>query len=240
MVSQHEYDREFSRWLRSTAKLLIYDRFPAIFDAMGDHMNSFAALLGDIADAQSGYFTRAQASDQGVDDMRLQRAVANGSIERVNHGVYRITGAGHDPHQTLRAAWLRLSPDDSPRERTRRPRLWVSHRSAARLLDLGVVSADVPEFISDRRVQTRADVIVRVRSGGLKRSDWMVHDGFAVTTPARTIADLAAGRMDGGHLGRIASDALERGMVTIGDLELAVGGRVDIASIVAQAARKMV
>jgi hypothetical protein len=206
---------------------------------MGRHENSFAALLGDIADAQRGYFTRAQAAEQGVDDMRLQRAVTNGSIERLDFGVYRITGAGQDPHQALRAAWYRLSPVESPRERTHRPHLWVSHRSAARLLDLGVVAADVPEFISDRRVQTRADVIVRVRSGGLMRSDWMVHDGFAVTTPARTVADLAADRMDGGHLGRIASDALQRGMATREDLELAVAGRVDIDSIVAQAAGKM-
>jgi len=206
---------------------------------MSRHEKSFAVLVGDIADAQRGYFTRAQAAEEGVDDMRLQRAVANGSVERLAHGVYRITGTGHDPHQALRVAWLRLSPDDPPRERTHRPHMWVSHRSAARLLDLGVVAADVPEFISDRRIQTRADVIVRVRSGGLKRSDWMVHDGFAVTTPAHTVADLAADQMDGGHLGRIASDAIERGMATMEDLELAVAGRINIASIVAQAAGKM-
>jgi len=170
--------------------------------------------------------------------MRLQRAVKNGSIERLDHGVYRITGAGQDPHQTLRVAWLRLTPDESPRERTRQPHLWVSHRSAARLLDLGVVAADVPEFISDRRIQTGADVIVRVRSGGLERSDWIVRDGFAVTTPAPTVADLAADRMDGRHLGSIASDALARGMTTHQELELAVGGRIDITSIIEQATGK--
>ncbi|MCL1599645.1 MAG: type IV toxin-antitoxin system AbiEi family antitoxin domain-containing protein, partial [Actinomycetia bacterium] len=195
-------------------------------------------LLSDIADAQKGYFTRAQAIREGVDDMRLQRAVNNGSIERLDHGVYRITGAGQDPHQALRVAWLRLAPGETPRQRTRRPHLWVSHRSAARLLDLGVVAADVPEFISDRRIQTGADVIVRVRSGGLERSDWMIHDGFVVTTPARTVADLAADRMDGGHLGRIASDALERGMTSRHELELAVAGKVDIASIIEQATGK--
>jgi len=205
---------------------------------MSPRQNPLVVSLGDIADAQNGYFTRAQAAREGVDDMRLQRAVNNGSIERLAHGVYRITGAGQDPHQALRVAWLRLSPDESPRERTRRPHLWVSHRSAARLLGLGVVAADVPEFISDRRIQTGADVIVRVRSGGLARSDWMIYDGFPVTTPARTVADLAAARMDGGHLGRIASDALERGMTTRQELEFAVGGKVDIASIIEQATGK--
>jgi len=205
---------------------------------MSPRQSPLVVSLADIADAQKGNFTRAQAAREGVDDMRLQRAVKSGSIERLAHGVYRITGAGQDPHQTLRVAWLRLTPDESPRERTRQPHLWVSHRSAARLLDLGVVAADVPEFISDRRIQTGADVVVRVRSGGLARSDWTVSDGFAVTTPARTVADLAADRMDGGHLGSIASDALARGMTTHEELEFAVGGRVDIAAIIEQATGK--
>ncbi len=205
---------------------------------MSPRQNALAVLVGDIADAQRGYFTRAQAVTGGVDDMRLQRAVHNGLIKRLDHGVYRITGAGQDPHQAIRVAWLRLSPDELPRKRTQRPHLWVSHRSAARLLALGVVAADVPEFITDRRIQTKADVVLRIRSGGLKRSEWMIFDGFAVTTPARTVADLAADRMDGGHLGRIASDAIERGMTSREELELAVAGKVDITSIIEQAAGK--
>lgn len=239
MVRQYERSESPFGRIVNAAKLVVYDSYTAIVNDMSRRDKPPAAILGDIADAQRGYFTRAQAAMEGVDDMRLQRVVANGSVERLDHGVYRITGAGQDPHQALRVAWLRLSPDATPRERTLRPHLWVSHRSAARLLGLGVVAADVPEFISDTRVQTRADVIVRVRSGGLKRSDWMVNDGFAVTTPARTVADLAADRMDGGQLGRIASDALERGVATIEDLDRAVAGRVEIASIVAQAAGKM-
>ena len=206
---------------------------------MSHDENPIAVLFGDIADAQRGYFTRAQAAKEGVDDMWLQRAVRNRSIIRLDHGVYRITGAGYDLHQALRTAWFRLSPEESPRQRTQQPHLWVSHRSAARLLDLGVVAADIPEFISARRIQTSADIVVRIRSGGVERSDWMVHDGFAVTTPARTIADLATDRMDGGHLGRIASDALNRGMTTHKELEQAVVGKVDITSILEQAAGKV-
>jgi hypothetical protein len=239
MICLYEHHQVRSRLLEHTVKLSDCDSFAASVNVMSQAENPVAVLFGDIADAQRGYFTRAQAAKEGVDDMRLQRAVHNGSIERLDHGVYRITGAGHDPHQVLRTAWLRLSTDKSSRQRTQRPHLWVSHRSAARLLDLGVVAADVPEFISDRRIQTRADVTIRIRSGGVERSDWMVHDGFAVTTPTRTIADLAVDRMDGGHLGRVASDALERGMTTHQELERVVAGRVDIASIIEQAARKV-
>ena len=198
------------------------------------------ARVSDLADAQRGYFTRAQAAGIGVDDMSLQRAVRSGVVERVDRGVYRIVGAGHDLHQQLRVAWLRLAPNLSPRDRTLRPHVWVSQRSAARLLDIGVLSADLPEFIADRRIQTRADVRVRFRSGGFDRSDWMVSDGFAVTTPARIVADLAADRVDGGHLGRIASDALVRGLTTRDELESALAGTVDVASILEQASTKAV
>jgi hypothetical protein len=239
MICLYEHHQVRSCLLVGAAKLSDYDRYAASLSVMSDHENPAVVLFGEIADAQKGYFTRAQATKEGVDDMWLQRAVRNGSIVRLDHGVYRITGAGHDPHQTLRTAWFRLSPDESPRQRTQRPYLWVSHRSAARLLDLGVVAADVPEFISDRRVQTRADVTIRVRTGGVERSDWMVSDGFAVTTPARTIADLATDRMDGGHLGRIASDALDRGMTTHKELEHAVARKVDITSMIEQAAGKV-
>ncbi len=84
-----------------------------------------------MAESQQGYFTRAQAVRAGVGDMALQRALKSGVIERFNHGVYRIAGAGYDPHQQLRVVWLRLTRELSTRERTLKPHLWVSHRSAA-------------------------------------------------------------------------------------------------------------
>jgi hypothetical protein len=41
----------------------------------------------EIAAAQSGYFTRAQAAASEVEDFHLQRAVAYQQIHRVGHGV---------------------------------------------------------------------------------------------------------------------------------------------------------
>ena len=147
----------------------------------GTGRSALASRMRDLADAQAGYFTRAQARRQGVDDMALQRAARSGAVERLDRGVYRVSGAGQDLHQWLRVCWLRLTPDLTPRERTLHPHLWVSHRSAAALLDLGVVATDAPEFISTGRLQTRAEVRIRVRPGGLSRNEWMVHDGFALT-----------------------------------------------------------
>jgi hypothetical protein len=82
-------------------------------------------------------------------------------------------------------------------------------------------------------------VRIRVRTGGLDRDSWTVHDGFAVTTPTRTIADLADDHMDGGHLGRIASDALARGLVFESEVAAALGDRTaDVDAILELATGK--
>lgn len=70
------------------------------------------------------------------------------------------------------------------------------------------------EFISTTRRQLRTDKAkVRVRSAGLDRNEWLVRDGFAVTSPVRTLVDLEAVGTDGGHLGNYVSDALRSGTI---------------------------
>jgi len=192
------------------------------------HLN-VVSRLGTIPEAQHGYFTRAQAAEAGVEDFELARAVSYQQILRLGHGVYRVAGAGTDLHQDLRVAWFRLAPTLAPRQRTHHPTLWVSHQSATRVLDLGVFLPDVPEFISTRRLQPRVDAHIRVRRDGLDLHEWIVRDGFAVTSPARTLADLAQAGHDGGHLGRFAADAIAAGQTTSAELQAALGNRHDLA-----------
>ena len=75
-------------------------------------------ILAETADAQHGYFTRAQAITEGLADVQLLRATEYGLIRRLDHGVYRVVGAGADEHADLRIAWLRLDPAERPRRRT--------------------------------------------------------------------------------------------------------------------------
>lgn len=180
--------------------------------------------LGSVPEGQYGYFTRAQAAAHQIRDFELSRSVAYRHIIRLRHGVYRVAGAGTDPHQELRTAWLRLQPSIPPRQRTHRPTLWVSHRSAAAVLGLGVFLSDNPEFLSTRRLQARFEARVRVRQKGLTPFEWTVQNGFAVTTPARTLADLVQAGHDGGHLGRFAADAIATGTDPT-DLATALGSR---------------
>jgi hypothetical protein len=188
-----------------------------------------------LSEAQFGYFTRAQAHLSGIEDYELTRATDYGQILRVGHGVYRVVGAPADPLENLRVAWLRLDPESSPRQRTRFPEIWVSYRSAARVLDLGVYLAGEPEFTSTHKLQPRFPARIRVRSGGLGRDEWVVRRGFAVTSVARTLTDLAKEHGDRGHLGQFAADALRTGAATAEELDEALGGYTDLDVLLAMA-----
>ena len=179
--------------------------------------------LGDLPAAQRGYFTRAQASAAGIDDFELTRSVDRGLVERLDHGVYRVSGAGADNHAVLRVAWFRLAPELGPRDRIRNPTLWVSHRSAAAVHGFGVYLADTPTFISQDRLQSRAEVKIYRRSAGLEHNEYTSVDGFAVTTIERTAADLARLKSDGGHVGRFIDEAVRAQAVTVDRVAQAMG-----------------
>ncbi len=189
--------------------------------------NNIVERLDGIPAAQGGYLTRAQASDCGVEDLELHRAARKGFINRVAHGVYRVAGAPSDRLQELRIAWLRLQPAATPRERVVRPRIWVSHESAANVHGYGVFLSDVPTFISSQRLQSSKKVKIYRRSKGLSRSEWTIIDGFAVTGVDRTAADLFAKGVDGGHLGRFMNDAIAAGSSDPERMRLAMGATVD-------------
>ncbi|MFT5531223.1 MAG: hypothetical protein ACI91O_001243 [Candidatus Poriferisodalaceae bacterium] len=139
---------------------------------------------------QHGYFTRAQAHDVGVSDVELSSATDYGQIRRLDHGVYRVAGAGHDEHADLRIAWLRLDPKRRARERTSNPTIWVSHQTAAVLLGLGAFISPRHQFISTVRKQLRSDALhISVRPEGLTPNQWVIRDGMATTSPLQTLID---------------------------------------------------
>jgi predicted transcriptional regulator of viral defense system len=165
--------------------------------------------IAALAEGQWGLFTTAQANAAGITTQALSRHTSRQLLERLAHGVYRIAGAPPAQEDEIRAAWLNLDARHLARTRLHdqpHPAV-VSHRSAARLYDLGDLDADRHEFTSPVRKQTRR-TDVRIHRGTLERGEWTVVDGLPVTTIVRTIADLAAEYTDGGHLASVARDAL--------------------------------
>ncbi|HYO20466.1 MAG TPA: type IV toxin-antitoxin system AbiEi family antitoxin domain-containing protein [Dermatophilaceae bacterium] len=174
-------------------------------------VRSFVATDGllDLAAEQWGMFTTSQARQEGLSAQVLARLADNGYLERIRHGVYRIAGTPHGPAERLQAAWLALRPDLAAHARLVQDSVEavVSHRSAAQLHQLGDLDADRLEFTASRRRQAR-DSDVRFHLAVVPRQDWTLVDGLPVTTPLRTITDLAQVRLDGGHLAGIVRDAV--------------------------------
>lgn len=192
-----------------------------------------ASRLASVAEDQWGLVTRRQAEAAGISRATLARATASGGVlERVAHGVYRIPGAPVPEHMELRAAWLQLAPDIAAWERVgasggRRGRAGsgdgavVSHRSAATLLGLGHLPADVHEFtVTGRRQTRRPDVRLHVRR--LEDDELVVVAGLPATRPARIAADLLAEREDPESVGQIVTDALRAGRETRDAFEVAL------------------
>ncbi|WP_065493830.1 type IV toxin-antitoxin system AbiEi family antitoxin domain-containing protein [Rhodococcus opacus] len=179
--------------------------------------DSRAAQVVALAAEQGGVVTSRQArAVTSVSVQQLKRMVDSGVLERLHHGLYRLARMPDDPHLDKRVAWLSLDPDAVVWERLDQPVPTgvLSHRTAAALHGLGDLDADVVELTAIRRIRLSLPAVI-VHRGVLSREDWQLVDGLPVTTPARTIADLAAAGTDAGHLASVVRDALTRGLVTV-------------------------
>ena len=170
------------------------------------------ATLTELAAAQWGLVTTAQAQEVGVSRMTLARLVDAGILERVAHGVYATPAVLGDELLGLRTAWVALQPSRAVTDRLADPigAGVVSHASAAQLHGLGALLADEHELTLPTRYQsTRPGV--RVHRATLAPADVTVAAGLPVTTAARTVADLLAAGHDVEHVGQVAADAVRQG-----------------------------
>jgi len=159
--------------------------------------------LTELAATQSGYFTAAQARALGYSYSQQSFHTGRGNWIRVERNLYRL------PH------WPIGLHDDLVRAALwSRDRAVVSHESAARVHGLGEVDplrthVTVPPGFRGRR----PDVILH--HAPLDASEIERHTGFRLTTPLRTLVDLAGSSTDLDQLGRAVHGAVERHVVTL-------------------------
>ena len=149
-------------------------------------------MLAEITAYQWGMVTSAQAGAQGVTRLNLSRLAADGLLDRVMHGVYKMTSAPSDSLDPLRAAWLSTHPERLAYERraTDPNAVVIAGASAAHIHGIGDLWDERFDFISPVRRQTQRSEI-RYRRRVLDTRDVSTVDGLPVLSVTATIADLA-------------------------------------------------
>jgi very-short-patch-repair endonuclease len=139
------------------------------------------ALIDRVAASQHGVVTRAQVIEAGLSPRAVDRRVASGRLHVVHRGVYRV-GPLVTRYTSAMAALLTCAPDGV-----------LSHRTAGalwRILDDATPPAAV-HITLPNRIRRRVPGITAHRSRRLNECDITQLETLRITTPARTLLDLA-------------------------------------------------
>lgn len=162
--------------------------------------------LSSVAADQDGYFTAAQALDAGLDTASITTHVAAGTFARIETDLLRLAGwPRHELDEYSKwCAWLGVGAA-------------ISHHSAADLHGLGSLRT---QFIHVRIAGTvRAhDSRLAIHRGRIRDDDVDFTGAFRVTTPTRTVLDLAASGISQAALDEVVTDGLAIGRVGVDEL----------------------
>lgn len=190
------------------------------------------SLIGPIAAEQATYVSTAQAARVGVKARALARLAGAGELERVLRGVYRVLAAPEPPHPELLAAWTLLAGDRLPWERgpDTQPPVVVSHTAAAALDELGTFPATRPTFIvasPHRDPSSLAWKTFMLELAADEHRERFLPQGIrlVVTTPERTLVDLAWAEADPDHVTDALVDGLARGLIDLDALRASLDRR---------------
>jgi predicted transcriptional regulator of viral defense system len=134
----------------------------------------------ELANRQHGAFSRAQAFAVGWSESQIDRRLATGQWEVILPGVYKFGGAPASGRQAALAACLWGGPGSV-----------VSHRAAGALWGFDGVTARGMEVSVPKVRRLRTTKLTVHRTGQLHRIDRTRRDGIPITTPARTLVDVA-------------------------------------------------
>ena len=154
---------------------------------MGSSLET-AKRLAELAAAQDGFFTAAQAVEAGYVDSVHGYHLANGDWEKVQRGVYRLTS--HAPSARPELALWRLWS----RNKEGQPEGVYSHVTALELHGFmehrpGPLHMTVPRAF---RRNTELPPDLALHKADLAPDEIEQRPGYALTTLARTVADLEA------------------------------------------------
>jgi predicted transcriptional regulator of viral defense system len=155
-----------------------------------------------LAAAQAGYFTAAQALENGYSYPAQAHHVRAGNWIRVDRGIFRLADWIPGDHGEL-ARWCLWS----------RERAVVSHDTALGVHDVGELESPRIHLTVPRGFRMRNDALV-LHPSDLPDEDIEERPGFRLTTLVRSLIDVAAAHADSDQLTRAVEEALARGTIT--------------------------
>lgn len=172
---------------------------PAPSDARAERDGaSTDARLARLAAGQRGVVTRRQALAAGVGAGAIRDRLRRGALHPLHRGVYLVGHPVPAPLALEQAALLAAGPSAV-----------LVRRTAAALWRLTDPPPAVEVLVAGRQARARAGLVIRRTVSPLAASDLRRIDGLPVTSPARTVVDLA-GELDGARLERLVHEAQVR------------------------------
>jgi predicted transcriptional regulator of viral defense system len=174
-----------------------------------------ARKLYQIAAAQGGYFTAAQARQAGYAYSQQHFHVERGNWLKIERGLYRLRDFPPGEREDL-IRWSLWSRDQAGV-----PQAIVSHDTALAVHGLSdVMPARVHLTVPKgfRKIVASGCVL---HAATLTPAEIESRTGYRVTTPLRTLLDVADSPLSQEHLNRAVLEALERGLVRRHRLETA-------------------
>lgn len=179
--------------------------------------------IAEVAEGQAGLVTEQQAAACKANPAVLHEFLEARVIETVIPGVVRLRGGTRPPFPQLYAHWLLLAPDEAAWERPLPAAGVVSHGAAVRVYAVGSLPGPAAEFTVPPHHTAASSHNVLIHRAELGPQDYRDVAGLPVTSPGRTLADIAAaGSTDLEGLGRIATNFLQRQLATRDELAQAL------------------
>jgi predicted transcriptional regulator of viral defense system len=145
--------------------------------------------------------------------------VAAGHFERLGRGFYRLVGVPAAPYEDVVAAWLRFGSRNAVVSHETALELYQLAPSRSREIHLTVAREDRP------RSSTPKGLRLHTVSDRLRRKEVTTRFGVQLTSPARTIADIADVAVDPEVVLEATARALHSGLASAPELRGATARR---------------
>jgi predicted transcriptional regulator of viral defense system len=167
--------------------------------------------ISEIAASQRGLFTTAQAALFGVSRSVLAYMTKVGKIERLEHGVYKVSGTPFEEDQGIYAAWLSTDPARMAFERRSDfDGVVVGGRSAAAIHGIGDFFLSPYRFLTRERINSKRSGIVFTKRTVDDRDVTFTAAGLPITSVERTLFDLHVDSEEPSLFNDAVVDATER------------------------------